>query len=332
MKEFEIRPKELFSKYLELSKLDISLFFSDHSNFVEIQCPGCKTSENPVSFVKHGFKYKKCKKCSSLYVSPRPTNEMISDFYRRSESSRFWAEHFYPETAEARREMIFKPRAEVIKDILTKLSIPEPKSIVDVGAGYGIFLEEIGKYEYFDEVVAIEPNKDLAKCCRSKNLKVVEKDVEMVGSEELKASVICSFEVFEHLHDPERFVMSMKRLLKPGGILLFTTLTISGFDLLVLGEHSKSISPPHHINFLSVEGIRSLLKRCGLSEISIETPGKLDLDIVKNTLTEMPNLEVSDFVKYLIYNRDLKAHEDFQKFLSANNLSSHVRIIARYEI
>jgi SAM-dependent methyltransferase len=332
MKEFEIRPRKLFSKYLELSKSDIEIFFSDHSAFEEINCPGCMLNTDNVAFVKHGFTYKKCPHCFTLFVSPRPTNTMISEFYRRSESSRFWAEHFYPETAEARREMIFKPRAKVINQLLSELDIPEPRSIVDVGAGYGIFLDEIRKYGCFDEVIAIEPNKDLAECCRQKNIFVYEKPVEEMVENELKASVVCSFEVFEHLFDLDNFIMSMKKILQPGGILLFTTLTISGFDLLVLGKHSKSISPPHHINFLSIEGIRELIKRCGLTEILIETPGKLDVDIVKNMYDEIPDLKLPDFVEYLIKYRDSNAHKEFQEFLQRNNLSSHIRVIAKNDM
>jgi 2-polyprenyl-3-methyl-5-hydroxy-6-metoxy-1,4-benzoquinol methylase len=329
MKEFEIRPRKLFSEYLELSRKDIDIYFSDHSNFVEVICPGCKEDDSKLEFVKHGFSYKKCNICNSLYVSPRPTQKMISDFYKVSESSRFWAEHFYPETADARREMIFKPRAEVINELLRNINIPSPKSIVDVGAGYGIFLDEIRKHNLFEEVIAVEPNKDLAKCCRDKNIVVIEDNVEDISDGQLKASVVCSFEVFEHLFDTDEFILSMKKLLKPGGILLFTTLTFSGFDLLVLKEKSKSISPPHHINFLTIEGIRDLLKRCGLEEVLIETPGKLDVDIVKNMYDEIPGLELPDFVEYLLKNRNSKTHKEFQDFLQKNNLSSHVRVIAR---
>jgi SAM-dependent methyltransferase len=157
----------------------------------------------------------------------------------------------------------------------------------------------------------------------------LQKGVEDIQDDDLKASVVCSFEVFEHLFDPDNFILSMKKLLKPGGILLFTTLTISGFDLLMLAEHSKSISPPHHINFLSLEGIRALIKRCGLTEILIETPGKLDVDIVKNMYDEIPDLKLPDFVEYLIKNRDAATHKEFQDFLQKNNLSSHIRVIAR---
>ena len=331
MKEFEIRPQQLFDTYLEISKKDIDIFFSEHDRFESIACPACLSTEMELSFIKYGFSYQTCTKCGSLFVSPRPTSEMINDFYKQSASSKFWAEQFFPRTAEARREMIFKLRAQVIGDIVSKYNAHKPVSIIDVGAGYGIFLEEIKKNKDFSEVYAIEPNIELAKCCRGKNIRVIEKPVEKVNKSEVQASVICSFEVFEHLYDPEAFIMSMKSLLKPGGLMVFTTLTISGFDLQILWDRSKSISPPHHINFFSTEGLKKLIKRCGLIELEISTPGKLDVDIVKNTYEEYPDLQLPRFLTYIFKNRDSITLNQFQSFLSANSLSSHARVIARKE-
>ncbi|MDP2685114.1 MAG: class I SAM-dependent methyltransferase [bacterium] len=329
MKEFEIRPKKLFEDYLKISKKDIDIYFADHSKFVEVPCPACKSDNARLAFNKHSFTYKECDQCSTLFVSPRPMSETIDNFYIHSESSKFWAEHFFPETADARREMIFKPRAKLIDEMAKKIGVPQPASLVDVGAGYGIFLEEVKKTGGFSEIFAVEPSIDLAKCCRDKGFTAIEKPVEKIEENEVQASVACSFEVFEHLFDPDSFVNSMKRLIKPGGIILFTTLTISGLDLQVLWDKSKSISPPHHLNFFSIEGLKILLRRCGLTEVEIVTPGKLDVDIIKNTMAELPELKVPRFIDYMIKNRDEKTLDQFQLFLQQNNLSSHVRVVAR---
>jgi len=329
MKEFEIRPSQLFEEYLEISKKDIDIFFSDRGNYKVIPCPACLSTEMELAFVKYCFSYQTCKKCNTLFVSPRPTSEMINTYYKDSASSKFWAERFFPETAEARRKMIFKPRALAIINIIKKYRIPQPASIVDVGAGYGIFLEEIMKNKYFSAFYAIEPSKELAKCCRNKNIPVIEKPVEEIKQSEIQASVICSFEVIEHLFNPEAFIRSMKSLLKPGGIMVFTTLTISGFDLQILWDRSKSISPPHHINFFSTEGLRELIHRCGLEEIEISTPGKLDVDIIKNTTEENPDMPIPRFLNYIFKNRDMNTQKQLQNFLISNCLSSHARVIAR---
>ncbi len=141
MKEFEIRPRQLFEDYLEISKKDIDIYFTDHSKFVEVPCPACKSEHAHLAFNKHRFSYQECDKCKTLYVSPRPSSETIDNFYIHSESSKFWAERFFPETADARREMIFKPRALLIDEMAKKIGVPQPASLVDVGAGYGIFIE-----------------------------------------------------------------------------------------------------------------------------------------------------------------------------------------------
>lgn len=329
MKEFEIRPKELFDEYLEVSKKDIKRFFSKHSLFVEIPCPGCKSKNSKFSFTKHNFSYRICNDCFTLFVSPRPTEEMIDSYYRESASSKFWAERFFPETAEARRKKIFQPRAKMISELIAKFKMEKPIVLADVGAGFGIFLEEVKKTGLFDEVIGIEPSFDLASCCKNKGFKVIEKPIEKIKANELGVSVICSFEVLEHLFDPEKFIMGMARILKPNGLMIFTTLSVSGLDLQVLWKHSKSISPPHHINFLSTEGLEKVIKRCGLEEIEISTPGELDIDIIRNRMKELPKLRIPMFIDYLIKNRDIKTTEHLQNFLKENRLSSHARVIAR---
>jgi len=329
MKEHEIRPKELFNAYLTVAKKDIGIFFSDQSQYIEINCPACDSSRSTHSFNKHGMSYRTCVSCESLYMSPRPTRAMIDRFYKESESSKFWAERFFPETAEPRRAQIFRPRAEEISELIKKIGIPSPRIAADIGAGYGLFLEELESLGSFDDIVAIEPGTQLAKTCKARGFRVIEKPVEDVLPSELKASLMTSFEVLEHLFAPVEFLETIRQLMIPGGLFIFTTLTSSGWDIQTLWEKSKSVSPPHHINLLSIEGITKMVERAGWEVVDICTPGKIDVDIVANMLKEDPNLEIPRFAEYLLKNRDTEAWDAFQTFLQNNRLSSHVRVVAR---
>jgi hypothetical protein len=115
----------------------------------------------------------------------------------------------------------------------------------------------------------------------------------------------------------------LNHLLRAGGRLLLTGLSVDGFDIQALWEHAKSISPPHHINFMSIQGFERLLKRAGFSKVDIFTPGKLDVDIVKNTVEERPDaLNDQRFIRNLL-KLDEKALKEFQQFLSKHRLSSH---------
>lgn len=331
MNEQEIRPQQLFNRYLELSRQDVERFFADTSRFVLVPCPACGSARRSPGLCKLGFQYVTCADCGSLYVSPRPRREAVDDYYRRGEAVKFWSTDFFKETAEARREKIFRPRARLVAEWAGRCAGPQwPRTVfADIGSGYGIFLEEVARLGRFDEVLGIEPAPGLAEVCRQRGFRILEKPAEDVRTEELQASFLSSFELLEHLYEPACFLAAIRDLLLPGGLFLFTTLTISGFDLQELWQDSKSIHPPHHLNLVSVEGMERLLSRCGFEVLELCTPGELDVDIVRNMLRENPELAVSRFAKTIALNPSEAVRAGFQQFLKANRLSSHIRVVAR---
>lgn len=329
MKEYEIRPKEIFETFLELAKEDAITFFSNKDEFEYVSCPACAHDNSTFQFEKLGFRYELCDICETLYVNPRPPAESIKKYYTNSKSIKYFADHFYKDTESQRREMIFKPRAEMIANFIKRKFSDNVNVFADIGAGYGGFCEEMKKLDNLNVILAIEPSDDLAIICKNKGFKVVQTQLEdSVEVLRNKVSLATSFEVLEHLHSPKEFLMAARAILSEGGYFVFTTLNINGFDLKVLWEHSNSISPPAHLNFLNVDSVELLLKNCGFKIIEKSTPGLLDLDIVKNAYNE-GNIKLDRFVEHLIQKTDDKTQDEFQQFLRNNNLSSHMCIIAQ---
>ena len=324
MKERDIRPKELFDQFLAASREDAERLFADRAEFQLVPCPACGDAGVSDRFEKIGFEYHQCAACRSLYVSPRPPAALFDLFYRTSKASEFFAREFYRQTEEARRERIFRPRAAMVADLAAQHGLSD--AIADVGAGYGTFLEELRATGAFRRHVAIEPGSALAAVCRDKHFDVVEAAVEEAGP--VGADVCTSFEVLEHVHDPLAFVRALGRVARPGGLVIFTTLTISGFDLQELWAWSKSITPPHHINLLSTGGLARLTQRAGLELVELSTPGELDVDIVANAVSEDPSVPISRFARSVVTS-DEPSRRAFQAFLRASCLSSHVRVVAR---
>lgn len=243
MKESEIRPLDLFNRFLSLSEQDIARFFSDRSQLSEVECPGCGGDSYQPAMEKFGFKYVTCTACGSLFVSPRPSEQMIDQYYRESQAVKFWESSFYKETSEARRNKVIKPRAEYVAKLARTDGGECLGTLVDVGAGFGIFLEEVAKLNVFADIVGIEPAPNLAEICRQRGFRVLEKPAERIESGELNASWATAFEVLEHVHSPPRFLQSIGNILQPGGKLVLTTLTVTGFDIQMLWNHSKSVHP-----------------------------------------------------------------------------------------
>lgn len=326
MKEHDIRPADLLARYLELSARDADICF-DRTDRYDIPCVACGGGNSEVQFEKNGFPYSSCKACGTLFQSPRPPISAFEAFYRNSESSRYWADTFFPAVAEVRREKIFRPRMERLASLCADVGISVDR-LIDVGAGYGIFLDEWRRKFPNAELVAIEPSESLAQECRTKGFHVVEEMVENVDGYDDHADLVACFEVLEHVYDPLSFVKVLARLTRPGGYVFVTTLGVDGFDIQTLWERSNSIFPPHHINFLSVDGFERLFNRAGLEEVRVLTPGQLDVDIVRNAFEKDPSvLEHSRFLQSVLSNPSRSAA--FQQFLAENKMSSHTWVMAR---
>ena len=329
MKEADIRPARVHERYLALAQEDTQTFFADHAGWAECPCPGCGGDAAVPAFTKHGFPYVQCPACRSLYVSPRPPQAALDGFYRDAPSSRYWAQEFFPAAEEARREQIIRPRVRRIleHERVRRLGLDRPL-VVDVGAGAGVFATELLAAAPEARVVAVEPGEDLAERARAHGLRVVEKPVEVCDELGGEADIVTSFEVIEHVHDPLAFVRAVARLAKPGGLVLVTGLNGDGFDVQVLWNEAKAVSPPHHLNFLSVEGLEALFRRAGLSGVEIETPGELDVEIVRKGLAEGLAPEAPRFLRLLLERRNGEVGERFQDFLRGARLSSHTWIWA----
>jgi 2-polyprenyl-3-methyl-5-hydroxy-6-metoxy-1,4-benzoquinol methylase len=319
MKESEIRPRELFEKYITLSNLDGQKMASE--KFQSIPCPACGTDHFENAFVKNEYHFNKCVSCYSLYCSPRPSQEQLDQLYFNSESSQYWSNVFFPAVKDARREKLFRPKASQILKMINaeKLSI---QNFCDVGAGHGLLLEEIGHLSNEINLHAIEPDSTSAQICREKGIEVLEETSEKSEPWHGKFDLVLSSEVIEHVYSPESFIRSLYNLTKDDGHTLITGLGHEGFDILTLQEKSNSVSAPHHLNFMSVEGFEKLFKRVGFKEVKVWTPGKLDVDIVVNS--GVP----TEFIKALQRRGD-KAMQAFQQFLVDHKLSSHIWVLAK---
>lgn len=329
MKESDIRPEALLRRYLELSEQDAKLCFVNTPR-LKIPCVSCGSERLVGEFEKNGFAYSSCQDCGTLFQSPRPPIVAFEAFYRDSVSSRYWAEEFFPAVAEARREKIFRPRVERLSELCRTRDISVER-LIDVGAGYGIFLDEWRQRYPSTQVLAVEPSESLAAECRSKGFDVVEDIAENVKGYDSSADLVVCFEVLEHVYDPLEFVRTLINLAKPGGYVFVSTLCVDGFDIQMLWDKSNSIFPPHHINFMSVAGFERLFARAGLIEVDVTTPGQLDVDIVRNATKLEPDLMNGQrFLRRIVADQELA--DNFQGFLAENRLSSHAWVIGRNPI
>lgn len=328
MKETQIRRDDLMSEQRKLHAEDVQNLIKDRNLFEEVRCPACESVSHHPVFQKDGFTFVTCADCETLFINPRPTPEMLNRHYAESASIKYWNDKIFPLSEKSRRTNIFRPRAERVAQLCAKYRVGIDL-LIDAGAGFGTFCEEIESLGLFKRVLAVEPAHSLAETCRAKGLNVVERPIEAIDLG--AADVITNFELIEHLYRPLDFLLACGRALRPGGLFILTTPNIKGFDLLVLGRLSDNVGGPNHLNYFHPRSLRGLLRSSGFEVLEILTPGKLDVELVRKKILS-GDLDISGqpFLRQVLADEwDDNVGEQFQGFLADNHLSSHLWVVAR---
>ena len=322
----DIRPKSVMVGQKAAVATDIEWLKARKARFERVACPACEADDAVPLFEKNGVDHVRCRKCATQYVNPRPTAELLHAFYVNSANYAYWAKHIYPTTAGVRREKLFAPRARIIAELARSRGIAGGP-IAEVGAAYGWFCEEVRRTGAFREIIAIEPTPDLAEVCRQKGLTVIEDSYENADLG-LACNVIAAFEVIEHLHEPRRFIQWCRRNLTDGGCIYLSCPNILGFETLMLGRNSGTVDH-QHLNLFNPQSIAQMIEREGFRDVTVKTPGELDVNIVKEALESgsLSATQVGPFLERLLAGPQ-QMLDQFQQFLKCAGLSTHMSVVA----
>jgi len=327
--ELEIKPRVALEQYCKLMDHEVSTRMTESSKLTTRKCPGCHSEVGHPVFEKSGLTYIECGQCKSVYVSPCPSDDVLTEFYRNSESARFWRGSLWEETREVRRRKVYGPLAEWTLDTLDRY-LPNARFGIDVGYHSELLLKELmSEKGPIQQIIVTNPVADIE--CAGIDLDGVK--VHPSGLGEIlqygPVDVILAFDILPCIADVDALLAGARASLVPGGLLFLNTLSISGFDLQVLWEHSPNIYPPDRMNLLSVEGLEELFERHRFEILEFSTPGMFDVDITKRVLQKNVELPCPRFIRYLLTQRGEHALREFQEYLQQYRLSSYVRVALR---
>lgn len=325
--EEDIRPAQLMQDKQKCVEHDRNFLLQRQAEWVEVNCPACSCSVSKPYGEKDGFTYGECVECRSIYTNPRPSLDLLHEFYSQSQNYAYWNKHIFPSTEAVRRDRIFAPRAKRLAEYCTQFGVASG-TLLEVGAAFGTFCDEVRKLNLFDEIIALEPTRELAATCRERGFQVEERFIEQIDNAEF-ADVVAAFEVIEHLFSPKEFLDNCFRILKPGGLVILSCPNGRGFDNATLGTQSGSFDH-EHVNYFNPQSLNLLVERCGLQTLKVMTPGRLDAELVrKQFLDGKIDLSEQPFLNEVLNVRWNELGEKFQDFLAENCLSSHLWIVAR---
>ncbi|MBC7246439.1 MAG: class I SAM-dependent methyltransferase [Actinobacteria bacterium] len=124
------------------------------------------------------------------------------------------------------------------------LPLAAGKRVLDLGSGegYGTDLLASVALEAVGVDLAPEAVYHARRTYRRPNLRFLYGDIYETGLEEASFDLVCSLQVVEHLHRPERFMEEARRVLRPGGLCVITTP-----NRLIISPGRESPLNPFHI-------------------------------------------------------------------------------------
>ena len=144
-----------------------------------------------------------------------------------------------------------------------------PETLLDIGCGYGYFLDKIKNYVKF--VAGTEFNDTAIKVCKKKNINIYNSDLSQIDK---KFDMITAFQVLEHVKDVKNFIKNSINRLNTGGVLLFVTPNPES-ELIKYNPGILEL-PPHHNLDISKEAFEYIAKEYNLQIIDYK---KQDIDL-----------------------------------------------------
>ena len=238
----------------------------------EVPCNNCGVDDADLLFEGrdrlHGqggtFSLVRCRRCSLIYLNPRPTREEMSRYYP----------HEYEPFGRAIED---EPSA--LKRWLLKYGIQrrcraitahkKGGRLLDVGCATGIFLAEMRQHGEW-ELHGVETNQEAAAYARTRfGLDIFIGELEEASYPNCYFDVITLWDVLEHLPDPRSALLEMRRIIRPDGVLLLQTPDGKSLESKLFGRLWIGLDIPRHLYVFTKESLAALLERTGFQICTI---------------------------------------------------------------
>lgn len=274
------------------------------------KCKICGNTKTKFFCSVNAFSYYRCNRCCTLFLSPLPFKNDLIFYYKKD----------FDFKAGLTNQARIRSKAKSILKTLKRMN-PQGKSLLDVGSGYGLLLDEAKKMGL--SVEGIEPAKKLSKQLRHQtNIKVIGTDFEnyYLYHRNQKFDFIIMSHVLEHTTSPKLWLKLASLLLNKNGLLYIETPNLKSHLFQTEKYNYTFLTPPDHLWIFSQRSIDQLI--FNISNLSTEKvvtfsyPEHL-MGILKSHINHQkhrlnyslspsnsePNLSIKKKLKYFIFDQ-----------------------------
>lgn len=244
--------------------------------------------------------YKQCRRCTLVFLDPRPIPKEIGKAYalypthaqtalpdtipRRLRSyirEGYLARKFGYEQNIGRLQFLVGRLAylhpgqrEAMNGSIMYLPAERRGRVLDVGSGAGATLNELRKLGW--EVYGVDPDPQAVdNAMRSYSLNVSTGAIEDRSYPSNHFDSVIMSHVIEHVHNPVDLLAECRRVLKPGGLLVVATPNAESLGSQYFGPSWRVLEPPRHLTVFSKLSLTqaTILARLSILRITTTTRG-----------------------------------------------------------
>jgi 2-polyprenyl-3-methyl-5-hydroxy-6-metoxy-1,4-benzoquinol methylase len=196
-----------------------------------------------------------------IFLNPMPTIDNMMDY-----ANSHYKSGVYRDYVDAKELKVLTANAR-----LNNIDKYSPgKKLLDVGCSAGFFIETAFNRGY--DVQGIEFSiSAIEHAIPSIKNKIIHGDVH----QELRRwqetiDCVTAFDIVEHLHDPIKFLKSIKDILRPGGLLVMSTPDTGHILRRLMGASWPMLQPLQHTVLFSRSAMKAILATHGFIDINIQ--------------------------------------------------------------
>lgn len=212
-----------------------------------IRCELCHKKKSYLKYKVGFFNYYLCPSCQTLFLRPKLTKRKNDKYYKNNFN--------YPSGIKNKNRI--SGQAEKIIKKLKKYNV-EGKALLDIGAGYGYFIDQAAKNQL--EPIGLEPAK---KILHVKNDYILPQAFDSYRENNIdeKFDFITLIHVIEHLNNPKIVVDRAISMLKPKGILYMETPNLASHLYNQEKDRYTFLTPPDHQWIFSRKSINEFFRK-----------------------------------------------------------------------
>ncbi len=211
-----------------------------------IVCNVCASGVSRVIVSKDGRDVYQCDDCGLAFTHPQP--ELLADQYDAA----------YFDLYRRRRAFRLKRGESRLKRIEL---IRPPGRLLDIGCSLGYFVEVAGKRGWKASGLEISPHASAEAC--GMGLDVRTGVLEDARYPDESFDCVTMWDVLEHVTDPRRHMIEVRRILAPGGLVVIGTPNLGHILFRVRRERWRHLKPAEHIFYFNTAGVSRLLSNTG---------------------------------------------------------------------